>query len=235
MKRVLALGLMVGLLAAGLRSLAADSKPDPKKVKEGLQELGEFIGEWNASGGPVVGNKGIWKETVNWGWRFKGDDCWLTVDFKDGKLYKSGEMRYLPDKKLYQLTVTTADGKKQAFEGELKSSNLTLEFVDPATKATQQLVMNTAAEGVRFIYRVNTKAEGTTIWKKEFLVQATKVGQALGPKEKKNLCIVSGGVGTSTVSYKGQTYYVCCSGCRDAFNENPEKYIKEWEAKKGKQ
>jgi len=29
------------------------------------------------------------------------------------------------------------------------------------------------------------------------------------------------------------TYYVCCSGCRDAFNENPEKYIKEFNAKKG--
>ena len=26
--------------------------------------------------------------------------------------------------------------------------------------------------------------------------------------------------------YKGKTYYVCCSGCRDAFNENPEKFLK---------
>ena len=34
------------------------------------------------------------------------------------------------------------------------------------------------------------------------------------------------------ISYKGETFYVCCSGCRDAFNENPEKYIKEFKAKK---
>jgi YHS domain-containing protein len=33
---------------------------------------------------------------------------------------------------------------------------------------------------------------------------------------------------------QGVTYYVCCSGCRDAFNEDPEKYIKEYEAKKKK-
>ncbi|MFM7112038.1 MAG: YHS domain-containing protein, partial [Planctomycetota bacterium] len=45
---------------------------------------------------------------------------------------------------------------------------------------------------------------------------------------------VSGGAGTSTVSFKGETFYVCCSGCRDAFNENPEKYVKEFKAKKGK-
>jgi YHS domain-containing protein len=34
------------------------------------------------------------------------------------------------------------------------------------------------------------------------------------------------------VSYMGQTYYVCCSGCRDAFNENPAKIIAEYKARK---
>jgi len=32
----------------------------------------------------------------------------------------------------------------------------------------------------------------------------------------------------------GQTYYVCCGGCRDAFNENPAQIIKEYLAKKKK-
>ena len=44
-------------------------------------------------------------------------------------------------------------------------------------------------------------------------------------------CIVSGGLGTMKVSYNGKEYWVCCSGCRDEFKENPEKYIKEVEAK----
>ena len=43
--------------------------------------------------------------------------------------------------------------------------------------------------------------------------------------------IVSGGLGTIRVSFKGETYYVCCSGCRDAFNEDPQKYVKEYKAK----
>jgi YHS domain-containing protein len=34
------------------------------------------------------------------------------------------------------------------------------------------------------------------------------------------------------VSYMGTTYYVCCSGCRDAFNENPAKVIAEYQKKK---
>ena len=45
-------------------------------------------------------------------------------------------------------------------------------------------------------------------------------------------CIVTGGKGTMTVSYKGQTYYVCCSGCRSEFNENPEKILAEYAARK---
>ena len=31
------------------------------------------------------------------------------------------------------------------------------------------------------------------------------------------------------MTYMGKTYYVCCSGCKDAFNEDPAKYVKEFE------
>jgi ribosomal protein L24E len=64
------------------------------------------------------------------------------------------------------------------------------------------------------------------------MVAATREGASLGAKEKKTECVVSGGAGTMPVSFKGETFYVCCSGCRDAFNENPEKYVKEFKAKK---
>ena len=59
-------------------------------------------------------------------------------------------------------------------------------------------------------------------------------GESLGKTEKKNECVVSGGTGTMPITYKGETFYVCCSGCRDEFNSNPEKYVKEFKAKKGK-
>ena len=64
-------------------------------------------------------------------------------------------------------------------------------------------------------------------------MQATRVGESLGATEAKNICVVSGGVGKMQVSYKGETFWVCCSGCADAFKENPEKYIAEFKAKKG--
>ena len=30
-----------------------------------------------------------------------------------------------------------------------------------------------------------------------------------------------------TLTYNGQTFHIWCTGCRDEFNENPEKYIKK--------
>jgi YHS domain-containing protein len=235
MKRLLACGVLCALTAQA--APAADNSP--KTGREALQALNDFIGEWKGTGGPDKPKPDpkdpIWKEGLEWAWKFKGDDASLVISFKDSKNYKSGEMRYLLDKKAYQLTLTDKDGKQSVFEGPLDpdKNELTLERVDPDTKATQQVVMNTAAEGVRFIYRMAHKDEGSKLFHKDFLVQATRVGETLGATEAKNVCVVSGGLGKFQVMYKGETYWVCCSGCADAFKENPEKYIAEFKAKKG--
>jgi hypothetical protein len=217
-----------------LAAFAAGGK-EANEAKEGLKVLQDFIGAWKGSGAPEKPRptaKETWAETVNWGWRFKGDDAWLVMKVENGRYFKGGELRFLPDKKRYQLTAKDQDDKKLVFEGELKNDYLTLQRVDPDTKETQQITMNSAAEGVRFIYRYAHKADGTTLFKKEYVVACTKEGESLAAKEKKIECVVSGGLGTMPVTYKGETFYVCCSGCRDAFNENPEKYIAEFKAKK---
>ena len=39
------------------------------------------------------------------------------------------------------------------------------------------------------------------------------------------VCPVTGGLGTMAVSHAGKTYYVCCTGCREAFDKDPERYV----------
>jgi hypothetical protein len=95
--------------------------------------------------------------------------------------------------------------------------------------------MNTAAEGIRLNYFVERKTDTGTIWKLEYQVAANKEGKSLGGKKGKGPeCVVSGGLGTSTVSYMGETFYVCCSGCAEAFKENPKKFVDEFKKSKGK-
>ncbi len=231
----MALSLLIGWISLFVPAWAAE-EGDKSDAKEALKELQEFIGGWKGNGGPDKPRPSprdpVWSENVSWSWHFKGDDAWLSMTIKDGKLFQSGELRYLPKKKLYELTLIDKAKKQLVFEGKIDRDILKLQRVNPDTKATEQITMNTAAEGDRFIYHVAHKNQGTTIWSKDYLVAFTREGVSLGKVDKKNECVVSGGLGTIAVSYKGETYYVCCSGCADAFKENPEKYINEYKAKK---
>jgi hypothetical protein len=233
MKRLLGLGTMLAVILAVTTVVAAE-KTGAAAAKAGLQPLNDFIGEWNGNGGalPYKPTNPTWKENINWGWKFKGDDAWMALEFKDSKYYKSGEVRFLPDTKKIQITMIQKDDKKVVFDGTVKDDVLTAEVTDKDKKESQQIAMNLAAEGIRMIFTYSTKPSGGTVWKKQYQVASNRAGESLAKGDKKKECVVSGGLGTMAVSFKGTTYYVCCTGCRDAFNENPEKYIKEFEASK---
>ncbi|HEX8204174.1 MAG TPA: tetratricopeptide repeat protein, partial [Isosphaeraceae bacterium] len=40
-------------------------------------------------------------------------------------------------------------------------------------------------------------------------------------------CIVTGGAATLSISFEGKSYPLCCTGCRDEFQENPAKYVQK--------
>jgi hypothetical protein len=233
MSRNFAVGFLCALVPAALPARAA-TRDDQQTVKKALQALNDYIGGWKGNGTVARNARETWGESADWAWRFKKKDVWLTVTVKKGRFLKGGELRYLPAKKLYQFTAIDKDDKKSVFEGKLKKGRLTLERKDPKTRETQQLAMNMAGGGIRFIYTVSHKPANRTLFTFDYQVAFTRKGETFGAREKKIECVVSGGLGTIAVQYKGVTYYVCCSGCKDAFNEDPEKYIKEYEAKKRK-
>jgi YHS domain len=140
----------------------------------------------------------------------------------------------LPDKKLYQLRLTDKHDKVLVFEGNLKRSYLTLERFDSDTREKQELKWNTASAGDRLVVTYSMMPPNRTVFNQVWQVGMTREGVALAAGTKRPECIVTGGLGTISVNYKGATYYVCCGGCRDAFNEDPQKYIKEFDAKKKK-
>lgn len=224
MKRLTAWATLFALMCLLTPGFAADdkSKKPNTKEREALAGLNDIIGSYKGVG-PT------WTEKVNWGWKIKGEDRWIVLEIEDGKHFKGGEVRYLLDKKKYQLTMKTVDNKTMVFEGVRKDDTITLDYTDPETKqVTQKLVLSVIDDGVRLIYRLDKKKG--TLFVKDFQVAGTREGESFaGGGGKKPVCCVTGGLGTMAVSYKGKTYYVCCSGCREAFNENPEKIIKEFE------
>lgn len=226
-------------LSCWLAIAMAVAGADTTTAKDALKACNLVVGTWKGTGTQEAvrpaKDKTFWNETISWEWQFKGEDVWLKATIDKGKFYTQAELRYLIDKKTYQMIAKTADGDSVTFVGTLsigktKETILTFERTDDKTKETERLVF-TLLHHNRYLYRFETKAEGATSFVRKYQVGATKEGVAFAEVPTGPECIVSGGRGSMTVTHNGKTYYVCCSGCRDAFKDEPEKYIKEFEAK----
>jgi hypothetical protein len=106
MRRILALTLFVAAVATLSTVLAAGGgSAKQEEIKEALQELNDYIGQWKGSGTIPSDKFATWRETAEWSWKFKKDDVFLTLTIPDGKHMKKGELRYLPKTEKFQLTI----------------------------------------------------------------------------------------------------------------------------------
>ena len=208
----------------------------PLAAKDALQPFNVLIGSWKGTGYPEGVSRedraaGMWVETISWEWQFRNQDAWLKVTFEKGKYYTGGELRYSAAKRAYQLALATPDKSTHTFAGTLKDRVLTLDRVGGPAGEEQRLVVSLLHHN-RYLYRLEARPAGAAVgFTKRFQVGATKEGVAFADVPKGPECIVSGGAATMRVTYQGKDYYVCCSGCRDAFKEDPEKFIQEAAAK----
>jgi len=228
--------VICGIVALVLVADSDAERPSKPTAKEALQAFNDLIGPWRATGtpegSPSARQKGFWQEAHQWEWQFKGADVCLKVAIDKGKYFTRGELRFLPDKEQYEFKAVTLDDQTLTFAGAIKDHTLSLERQDDKKGETQRLVL-ALIHSNRFLYSYAVKPEDKTLFTKLYQAGAVKEDVPFAsPGDASPECIVSGGLGTIKVAYKGQTYYVCCSGCRDAFKDDPEKYIKEYEEKK---
>ena len=207
-------------------------------VEAGARALNDLIGSWSGTGQPSQGTReekqnGFWTESVAWEWQFKGPDVFLKAAFDKSKHFTAAELRDLPEKEIYRLTIQTVGKETLTFDGARSEKKLILDRADEKKHETQRLTFNLLHDNWH-LYRYEVKPDGRKEFRAVYQVGAKKDGVAFASGDGKPECIVSGGLGTIKMEYKGTTYYVCCSGCRDAFKDDPERYIKEHEAKKAK-
>jgi hypothetical protein len=213
--------------------------PDAKSPREALQTFSDLIGDWKCTGTPNGTReeiqKGFWTEKMSWEWQFKDKDAWLKLAFEKGKNFTGGELRYVPDKDHFTLTLNTVKKEKITYIGnvEMRDKTKIVTFEREVGKDTERFVFTLLHNNV-YNYRYEEKPDGRPLFRVKWKVLATKEGEAFATGSGKPECIVSGGAGTSPVTYMGKTYYVCCSGCRDEFNASPAKYVKEFEEKQAK-
>ncbi|WP_435021114.1 YHS domain-containing protein [Tundrisphaera sp. TA3] len=190
-----------------------------------------MVGSWKGTATPAANRFKGWQETHGWAWKFdKGVPVGMTVAFEGDKAIAKGQLAYDAASKTYTLDGTDAEGKPAKFAGSFSPDGkvLTLNRAVPGSKANERLVLRPNSNKIRYTLELKRQEPGAPQFKDVFSVGLTKEGESFaagGNAASLPQCILTGGAATMTVSYQGKSYPVCCSGCRDEFNDNPEKYV----------
>ena len=231
--------LLVSLIALGALVLADDSPKSPEgglETQKGqLAKLQALVGSWKGVAAPFRNsNKDAWAEKADWAWRFSEKSASLAVQIDGSKYFSSAELQLGKKAGDYLLVAKTADGKETIeYEGTLdKDEKLTLVAKNSPAGMPSRISFRFVAEKARLIVLLegpSTIGDGYTRLAE---VGYTRKGSGFGQGSTGPECVVTGGYGSIEVSYKGMKYYVCCTGCRDYFNDNPEEVLADYKARK---
>ncbi len=213
-------------LSAGAQGEPANVKVDQKAVKQALAEFNSLIGGWRGTGMLKRNSrKGAWSEKAEWVWKFTPNSTSIACQITDGKFLKTALLSFDPQKKIYLLSTVLPDGKTRDYTGTLQKDTLVLEST-PNKEGIVYLISIRRLNEKRTLVLFQQRNQGQSFTYRLAEVGYTRAGTRLaqagsgGPE-----CIVTGGAGTIQVNYQGKNYYVCCSGCKQAFDEDPESFI----------
>lgn len=234
------------MLVAALVLLAtpAARADGPDDAVEALQQVQDVVGQWDGDGAKAD-KTAAWAETVDSQWKFGKNgkvSIYLTFKAKDkakerGRLLDEAMLTWDAAKNKYRLKAYPVGGGEAAieFEGALKKNTLTLDRVNKGKSKDDldRLDLKVINDGDRVVYTAYKRVGQSKRYTQTAQVGLNRQGTSLASREASGpKCIVTGGAGIMTVSYEGQTYYVCCTGCRDEFTADPKKYVEA--ASKGK-
>jgi YHS domain-containing protein len=218
--------------------LGADKTDDTPQAKVQLQQLQTYVGQWRGVGQLRRGStQGAWQEKSEWKWSFGKNETALVFEAKDGKHFQAGKLQAGEKASEYLLTLTTVDDKKIDYGGQLDENGaLTMKASEPPEGYTgpTSLAFRQFAKGDRLVVQLY-KSSSTGRMISMGTIGYTKIGSNFGKGLTYVECIVTGGKGTIPVTYMGKTYYVCCGGCRDYFNDDPKQAIAEYHERKAEE
>ncbi len=148
----------------------------------------------------------------------------MTVE--KGKYLKSAALHPAKDPGTFRLDAILADGTKRSFSGKAGEKNALPLRADVPPDGGLARITLTPLHDTRLLILLETE-DGSGNFGRLGEVGYTRQGVAFASGETGPVCIVTEGRGTIQVKYKGQTYYVCCSGCKELFDDDPEAVLAE--------
>lgn len=225
---------------------ALSSEQQIAAVMEKLKPLQIVLGEWRGTTRKEFdGFKAV--DHHEWIWDLQTDPQQpaLTLTSDKSPYLRTARLTWDAEQSKFRLKATDADGTSRDFEGDFTEP--VREVVGPDDKLhrvfrlqlTETPASVAAADGeawqVAFAQQENNryllqvdKRRGSADFRRYDTVSTQREGTSFALDDSdygEKTCIISQGLGTMTVSWKGKTYWVCCSGCKAAFEEDPESWI----------
>jgi YHS domain-containing protein len=234
MRKMILAGLLGAILGPSL-AVAVAAGPEGREIPEPFVPFEHLIGSWKGQGIPTANRLKGWPEKHMWAWKFaKGAPVGMSLVLEGDKALVKGELTCDADGKRYRLEGTDPEGKALAyvgtFGGTSSSKMLTLDRVGDAPGGKERLVIWPHSNLIRYVLWLERQDPGAPQFKRVIEVGLTKEGEAFaagGSAADLPKCIITGGAASLTITYQGKSYPLCCSGCRDEFNDDPEKYVKK--------
>ena len=221
-------GAAVAAMMLGAAS-AADETPR-REAQAALKPYGPLVGSWRGTGQPRRGQAaGSWQESASWAWKLSDDSAALEIGVEKGKYLRSALLRPGPGSGSYTLDATLADGSKRAFSGKAAPDRPLVLAADAPGEGVRRVTLTIPNEN-RFLLLLESEPSSRS-FARLGEVGYTRNGVAFAAGESGPVCIVTEGRGTIPVSYRGKTYYVCCSGCKELFEDDPAAILAEAEAR----
>jgi hypothetical protein len=230
------------LMTCGMGERLRADEPGPREIPPAFAPLEYLVGRWKGQGVPKENGANQfrgWTETHNWAWNFAGGKpSGLAVTIEGGKLLAKGKLSFDAARNRYRLEATEPKPSAEgiAFEGTLESGKvLVLERTgtgEASGKKTPKvrLSIRPNANFIRYTMTQDRREPGAFQYGRVIEVGVTREGESFAAGSSavdRPRCIVTGGAAAMTVTDQGRTFPICCTGCRDEFYDNREKYIKK--------
>lgn len=211
-------------------AMACDESPAaqrPESAKSALQRLNELIGGWRGIGQVRRGSAdGAWQEKGEFVWDFQENSPAIRYVVADGKLMSEARITWDPEANDYRMTLTTPKNSSRTYHGHWDEKRLV--FVSSSEDGERHRLTITPLNEKRTLVLHERSRGSSTVFTRVAEIGYTREGTHLASSGSgQPECIVTGGLGTMRVSYQGKTYYVCCSGCKQAFEDDPEAILAE--------
>lgn len=224
---------------------------DADAVTKQLDALQILVGNWRGvTNREFEGTKKV--VPTQWAWDFLTDKKHPSLVMKtdDNPYFTEARLTYLTDADEYQMQLKDGDGEISTFKGEFTEPVSEIIGEDEKTHRTFKIAFTEEDMGDdneqwqvtfnqqrnnRFLTELSKRRGSSPRFQRFDTIAAQREGTSFAINDsdyKDRTCVVSGGLGTIRVSHENQSYWVCCSGCVAAFNDDPLRWIEKFEQMK---